>query len=105
MKNILVLGATGAMGVYLVPELARNGYHVDAVSLDDVKENPENITYIQMNGKDNDALKALLEKTSVGQCIECACCSYVCPAHKPLLEINNEARAFMKNAKKKEGGK
>ncbi len=48
---------------------------------------------------------ALLEKTSVGQCIECACCSYVCPAHKPLLEINNEARAFMKNAKKKEGGK
>ena len=38
MKNVLVLGATGAMGVYLVPELARNGYHVDAVSLDDVKE-------------------------------------------------------------------
>lgn len=48
---------------------------------------------------------ALVEKTSVGQCIECACCSYVCPAHKPLLEINNQARAFIKNAKKKEGGK
>ena len=49
---------------------------------------------------------AMLEKTGVNQCIECACCSYVCPAHRPILERNNEARAFMKNAKKKkEGGK
>jgi len=49
---------------------------------------------------------ALLEKSGVNQCIECACCSYVCPAHRPILERNNEARAFLKNAKKKkEGGK
>ena len=70
MKNILVLGATGAMGVYLVPELARNGYHVDAVSLDDVKENPENITYIQMNAKDDAAVKALLDKTKYDAIID-----------------------------------
>ena len=70
MKNVLVLGATGAMGVYLVPELARNGYHVDAVSLDDVKENPENITYIQMNAKDDAAVKALLDKTKYDAIID-----------------------------------
>lgn len=33
-KKILVLGATGAMGKYLVPQLSDCGYSVDAVSLD-----------------------------------------------------------------------
>ncbi len=33
-KKILVPGGTGAMGVYLVPELLRMGYAVDVVSLD-----------------------------------------------------------------------
>jgi predicted aldo/keto reductase-like oxidoreductase len=58
-------------------------------------------------GFNGDDLKiAMLEKAGVNQCIECACCSYVCPAHRPILERNNEARAFLKNAKKKrEGGK
>ena len=56
--------------------------------------------------EDNEEKMALLEKSGVNQCIECACCSYVCPAHRPILERNNEARAFLKNAKKKkEGGK
>lgn len=41
MKKILVLGATGAMGVYLVPELVKNSWMVDAVSLDE-RENTEN---------------------------------------------------------------
>ena len=35
-KKVLVLGATGAMGVYLVPELISMGYEVDAVSLDEI---------------------------------------------------------------------
>ena len=29
MKKILVLGGTGAMGVYLVPKLIERGYAVD----------------------------------------------------------------------------
>lgn len=33
-KKVLVLGATGAMGQYLVPVLAGMGYEVDAVALD-----------------------------------------------------------------------
>ena len=31
-KKILVLGGTGTMGVYLVPELADMGYQVNVVS-------------------------------------------------------------------------
>ncbi len=59
-----------------------------------------------MAEKDEATRYAMLEKTAVGQCIECACCSYVCPAHRPLLDMNNQARSFMKNYKKKiEGGK
>ena len=33
-KRVLVIGATGAMGQYVVPELAALGYEVDAVALD-----------------------------------------------------------------------
>ena len=33
-KRILVLGATGAMGQYLVPLLSRAGFRVDGVSFD-----------------------------------------------------------------------
>ena len=35
LKKVLVLGASGAMGKYLVPKLAARGYQVDAVALDD----------------------------------------------------------------------
>ena len=34
-KKVLVLGATGAMGKYLIPKLAAQGYQIDAVALDD----------------------------------------------------------------------
>lgn len=60
-KKILVLGGTGAMGVYLVPELASMGYRVDVVSLDKVEsENPQ-ITYIQANAKDDVYLQELVK--------------------------------------------
>ena len=36
-KKVLVLGATGAMEVYLIPELLSRGYYVDAVSLDEME--------------------------------------------------------------------
>ena len=34
-RKVLVLGATGAMGQYLVPRLAAMGYRVDGVSIDE----------------------------------------------------------------------
>lgn len=51
-KNVLVLGASGAMGQYLVPILAEKGFHVDAVALDEQKSDHPNINWIKGNAKD-----------------------------------------------------
>jgi len=59
-KKVLILGATGAMGQYLVPLLAEMGHHIDAVSLDEVDNNIPNVTYIKANAKDPDTLQDLL---------------------------------------------
>jgi len=61
MKKILVLGGTGAMGVYLVPKLAERGYRVDVVSLDDVVSDNPNINYIKMNALDDAPIYELLK--------------------------------------------
>ncbi len=61
-RTALVLGGTGAMGVYLVPELVSLGYDVTVVSLDEkVSDNPH-ITYLKGNAKDNGFLAELLSQ-------------------------------------------
>ena len=50
--KILVLGATGAMAVYLIPKLIKKGYKVVGVSLDEVKSEDENLVYIKADAKD-----------------------------------------------------
>ena len=49
MKKVLVIGATGAMGSYLVPELLSLGYKVDAVSLDHPDAYNGYLHYIRTN--------------------------------------------------------
>ena len=46
-KKILVLGATGAMGQYLVPLLAGSGHQVTAVALDQAADAPPNLRRLQ----------------------------------------------------------
>ena len=63
-----------------------------------------------MDMEDEDKRAALLNKEKVQLCMECGCCSYVCPAHRPLVENNSAARNFIRKynkaaAEKKEGGK
>ena len=60
-KKILVIGATGAMGVYLVPELLGKGYQVDALSLDDMNSDHPMLTCLKGNGKDHSFLEKLLK--------------------------------------------
>lgn len=62
MKKVLVLGGTGAMGVYLVPELIEMGYAVDVYSLD--KETSDNplLNYFVGDVTDNGFLKEILKK-------------------------------------------
>ena len=42
-------------------------------------------------GKDDKM--ALLESASINLCMECGCCSYVCPARRPLVQNNRLAKA------------
>lgn len=62
IKKILVLGATGAMATYLIPELLKKGYYVDGISLDEVVSYDDKLTYTKGNAKDITFLTELLEK-------------------------------------------
>ncbi len=62
MKRVLVIGATGAMGSYLVPELAELGYAVTGVSLDDAVSQRDNVSYVKGNAKDREFLSQLLSE-------------------------------------------
>ncbi len=61
-----------------------------------------------MKIKNEDRRAKMLIDTGVRQCVDCACCSYVCPANRPLLQMNWDAKAFLKKyaaaQKEKEGG-
>ena len=61
-----------------------------------------------MHIKNADKKAKMIIDTGVRQCVDCACCSYVCPAHRPLLQINWDAKSFLKKyaaeQKEKEGG-
>ncbi|MBO7217862.1 MAG: electron transport complex subunit RsxC, partial [Clostridia bacterium] len=46
----------------------------------------------------------LLEARHINLCMECGCCSYVCPAHRPLVEDNKLAKAVLRRHKEKMKG-
>ena len=57
--------------------------------------------YKQSSGED-------LEKLCVDLCMECGCCSYVCPAKRPLVQTNKLAKSVLRdyiNKKKEEEDK
>lgn len=61
-KKVLVLGGTGAMGVYVVPELLKLGYKVDVLSLDARESDNPNLRYFQVaNAKVEDTIRPYLE--------------------------------------------
>lgn len=60
---------------------------------------------------DQEERYAVLDKENVMLCMECGSCSYVCPARRPLVDTNKDAKRFVKKTKaakdameKKEGG-
>lgn len=61
MKKVLLLGGTGAMGVYLTPYLLEMGYEVDVVSLDDMLSANSHLRYFRMDAMDDGALENLLK--------------------------------------------
>ena len=61
---------------------------------------------LAMRAKDDETKEKLLIATGVRQCVDCGCCSYVCPANRYLLATNQDAKAWLKKyaASKAEGG-
>lgn len=62
MKKVLVLGATGAMGRYLIPELVNLNYEVTGVGLEETAPWKINAGYIQGNAFDKEFLEELLKE-------------------------------------------
>lgn len=60
-KKVLIPGGTGAMGVYLVPELLKLGYEVDVISLDEVVSDNPRLRYIKANAKDEAFISEMLK--------------------------------------------
>ena len=46
-----------------------------------------------------------LQTLHVDLCMECGCCSYICPAHRPLVQTNKLAKALLKVSQAKKEGK
>lgn len=63
MKKILVIGGTGAMGRYTVPELLRLGFDVDVAALNRSDITHENLTSIIADAMDNAWLKKQVTQT------------------------------------------
>ena len=60
-KKVLVLGGTGALGTYLVPELIKMKYRVDVVSLDKKESDNPDLNFIQRDAKDFVFLNEILK--------------------------------------------
>ena len=43
-----------------------------------------------------------LRKLSLNACMECGCCSFGCPAARPLVQTNKLAKAFLREESAKE---
>lgn len=39
----------------------------------------------------------LLKKLKIDLCMECGCCAFQCPAHRPLVQVNKLAKAFVRD--------
>ena len=46
-----------------------------------------------------------LQTLHVDLCMECGCCSYICPAHRPLVQTNKLAKVLLKTSQAKKEGK
>lgn len=62
MKKVLVIGATGAMGRYIVPELVKLGYDVTGVGLEESAPWQNEARYIKGNAFDRDFAEDLLKE-------------------------------------------
>ncbi len=56
----LLMGGSGALGVYLTQELLQKGYAVDVVCLEELLSTQEDLRYIKADGRNIDTVRSLL---------------------------------------------
>lgn len=49
---------------------------------------------------DEDKRELILRKADINTCMECGCCAFVCPAHRPLVANNIKGKNFLRGRKK-----
>ena len=54
-----------------------------------------------MRTEDLEERKAILDREQVNLCMQCGCCSYVCPAHRPLVQTNVKAIGYLRSLNKR----
>lgn len=89
MKKILVLGGTGAMGRYAVPELLRLGFEVTVVALDTLRFTHENLTSTIADAMDDAWLEKQITETRYDVILDFM--SYT------LLQFKSRAGLFLKH--------
>lgn len=62
MKKVLLMGGTGAMGVYLIPELLQKGYSVDVISLDQTLSTHPRLRYFTGDATDRTYMETILKE-------------------------------------------
>ena len=100
MKKILVLGGTGAMGRYAVPELLRLGFAVDVVALDEPNFKHENLTSTIANAMDDAWLETKLAEARYDVILDFM--SYTLPQFKtraPLLLDHTDQYMFLSSCR------
>ena len=50
-----------------------------------------------MNVEDRNERADRLTEAKINLCMECGCCSFVCPSRRPLAETNRLAKADLRN--------
>ena len=50
-----------------------------------------------MKVEDKDDRAARLVEAKINLCMECGCCSFICPSRRPLVETNRLAKADLRN--------
>ncbi len=85
MKRILVLGGTGAMGRYAVPELLKMGFHVDVFALDTLPFTNDRLTSRIANAMDDEWLRKQITETKYDAVLDFM--SYSLPDFKKRVDL------------------
>ena len=66
-----------------------------------IKACPMGLQPLQLYRYVNAGMKDELERFNLEDCMECGCCSYVCPGRLPLVETFKAGKKLLKEGKRK----